>query len=405
MFGGYFAIREEIRRRLAEPAPALMQVLTGPRQVGKTTLLLEAADAWGEQAIYLAADAPDASLPDWWARNWQRAIALAQRGPALLLVDEVHALPDWSRLLKTSFDEAKRLRLPLHFLLTGSSSLQVVGGARESMAGRFERLHLRQWTARDLVAGFGMSPEAAALHQVRHGAFPASVRLVREPERWRAYIRDAVIDPAIGMDILMLRPVRRPALLRQVLAVCLGHPAEVIALQKIVGSLTDAGGVATVAEYLALLEDAYLAAGLPKYAAAEVRRRATPPKLVTLSNALLGVGQDPPTPDGDPRRWGRWLENACLATALNSGHTVSYWRDRDLEVDMVVESPAGRWAVEVKGGDFTPRDLTALLTFTQRNPDFRPLVIGDEAHRMGATRAGVDFLPWQGYLLDGLPAR
>jgi hypothetical protein len=69
----YGAVLAELERRLREPAPGRVQLLTGPRQVGKTTLLGEIEKQWKGKALYLAADAPEASLPGWWERQWQRA--------------------------------------------------------------------------------------------------------------------------------------------------------------------------------------------------------------------------------------------------------------------------------------------------------------------------------------------
>ncbi len=175
----------------------------------------------------------------------------------------------------------------------------------------------------------------------------------------------------------MLQPVRKPALLRQTFAICLGHPAEILSLQKIAGRMTGAGNLATIADYLSLLGEAYLAVALPKFARTEVRRRATPPKLMTLSNA-------------------------CIARAVNDGYRVTYWREESQEVDLVVDGDAGKWVIEVKGGDYTLRELTALLEFRRRNPEYRPLLIGDDAYRDIAGKAGIAFLSWQNYLLDGL---
>lgn len=403
MDGGFFSIRQELQARLREPAPGRIQVLAGPRQVGKTTILLEIAQAMGDQAMYLAADSPDATLSDWWLSHWQNALRMARHGPSVLLVDEVQGLPDWSRWLKVAYDEVVRERLPLQLVVSGSSSLRVSGGTQESMAGRFERLNLRHWTARDLVDAFAFSPEIAALTMVRYGAFPGSISLLATPQRWKTYIRDAIIDPALGNDILMLHPVRKPALLRQIFAICLGHPSEIVSLQKIAGSLTDAGNLTTIADYLALLDGAFLATSLSRFASSEIRRRATPPKLVTLSNAFLAVvtDEEPPTPASDPRRWGHWLENACIAHAINAGHTVTYWREEQNEVDMIVSGTAGKWAIEIKGGDFTIRDLVGLAEFHHRHPEYRPLVIGDPNYRYAAEKAGMAFQPWQTYLLDG----
>lgn len=404
MNGGYFAIARELRKRLLEPVPAYMQVLSGPRQVGKTTLLQEIVREYGGRAIYLAADSPEASLPDWWPRHWEAILRQAQTDPSVLLIDEVHGLPNWSHLLKAAYDEIKRRRIPLQIVVSGSSSLLLTGGARESMAGRFERLNLRHWTARDLMDAFDYSAEEAVLTLVRYGAFPGSIRLLDNLQRWKTYIRDAIIDPAIGTDILLLQQVRKPALLRQVFAVCIGHPGAILSLQKIVGSLTDAGNITTIAEYLALLEGAFLVAALPRFSEVEVRRRASPPKLVPLSNAFLTVSAegDAPTREEDPRRWGHWLENACIARAVHDGHTVSYWREAQQEVDLVVSGEAGKWAVEIKRGEFTYRDLLGLAEFHRRNQEYRPLVIGDITYRDVAAKAGIEFRRWQDYLLDGL---
>jgi len=404
MDAGYFATRQTLYKRLDEPAPGRIQMLTGPRQVGKTTILLEIARDYGEHALYLAADAPEASLPRWWLTQWERALQMARAGKSILIVDEVHALPNWSRLIKAAIDEVYRERLPLHLVISGSAALPIAGGARESMAGRFEHLTLRHWTVRDLVAAFDLSEEHAAEIYVRFGAFPGSLQWITDLPRWRVYLREAIIDAAINRDLLMLETIRKPALLRQVFAICLGHPSEVVSLRKIAGILLEAGALETIAHYLNLLSEAYLVTVLPKFSTAEIRQRASPPKLVPLSNAFLAVvaEDEPPRATVDPRRWGHWLENACIARAVNAGYRVSYWREEPLEVDMVVAGADGKWAIEVKAGEFTSHDLVGVMQFSSRHREYRPLVIGREPFHTIAAKTGVTFLRWQDFLLDGL---
>ena len=400
---GYYAAGAELRRRLSEPAPGRVQLLTGPRQVGKTTLLLELSREWVGRSLYLAADAPEASLPGWWELQWQQASRLATREPSLLLIDEIQYLPDWSKRLKAEIDRVYREGLRLHVVVTGSAALRLGVGSRETMAGRFERVNLQHWSAQDLAAGFGLSQEAAVDMVVRLGGFPGAITLREDLSRWRAYIRDSIVEPAIGRDILALQAVRKPSLLRQVFAVCIGHPSEIVSVLKIGGLLAERGTLTTITHYLELLQEAYLVSILRKFSKAEVRRRASPPKLVPLNNAFItsSAREEAPSPFSEPQRWGRLVENACLAFALNSGETLHYWREEPLEVDAVLEGRWGKWVIEVKTGAFGVGDLAGLLEFSRRFRGYRPLVVCEEKECATARRVGVEATSWQQFLWSG----
>lgn len=401
----YQECRDLLARRLAEPAPGRIQLLAGPRQVGKTTLLLEVAEQAGNEAVYAAADAPEATLPGFWERLLARAEeTAAAQGRAILLLDEAHLLHGWAARLKGIWDRFRRKKTPVHIVATGSSALHIAAGSRESLAGRFERLTLTHWSARSIARAFGLPEEEAADLVVRMGSYPGSFSLRKDLTRWSAYVRDAILEPAIGRDILALAAVRRPALLRQVFGVAASSPAQIMSLQKIQGQLQDAGALETIAHYLALLEEAFLVAPLTKYSTRATRRRAAPPKLVTLNNALVAVVN----PEGiandtaDAARFGTWVENACLAHAWNSGQRVSYWREEPLEVDGVLEGSWGNWAVEVKTGKFRMSDLNGLLEFTRCHPTFRPIVVCSAEGLATAERAEVPAISWREFLLDGL---
>ncbi len=402
----YHKCRDMLAKRLREPAPGRIQLLSGPRQVGKTTLLLELSGKLGKQAIYAAADAPEAALPGFWERLFILAEERAgSQGRAVVLLDEVHMLHDWAARLKGVTDRFKREKIPIHVVATGSSALHLVAGSRETLAGRFERLTLTHWSAAALARGFDLGAEEATGLIVRMGSYPGAFPLRKDLGRWSAYVRDAILDPAIGRDILALSAVRRPALLRQVFGVAASSPARIVSLQKIQGQLQDAGALETIAHYLVLLEEAFLVAAAPKYSKQDARRRASPPKLIVLSNAFLAV-MDPrgiPADRSDPERFGAWVENACLAHAWNSGQDVSYWREEPLEIDGVCEGSWGSWAIEVKTGKFVMTDLKGLFEFVRRYPRFRPLVVCGSAGRATAERAGVQSVTWQEFLLDGPP--
>ncbi|MHB9038444.1 MAG: ATP-binding protein [Armatimonadota bacterium] len=400
---GYYAIKTNLEKRLEESAPSRVQFLTGPRQVGKTSILLDISRRWNDSAIYLAADAPEAALPGWWEIQWRRAVELARARKAVLLLDEIQYLPNWSRLLKAAIDQVFREKLPMHIVATGSAALELGSGARETMAGRYERLVIRQWSARDLAEAFSLTESEAVDCFVRFGSFPGGMGLLSDVPRWKAYLRDSIIDPAVGRDLMMLESIRKPALLRQVFAVCTGHPSEIMSLAKIAGSITDAGTLETIAHYLSLLEEAYLVTASRKFSAREVRRRASSPKLVPLNNAFLAASRagDPPTAQSLPDVWGRWVENACLAFAIGCEQTVSYWREEPLEVDAVIDGSWGKWAVEIKTGEYSSRDLAGLLEFHRRRPEYKPVVLCDEKHVEIGTRIGLDAVPWTDFLWDG----
>jgi predicted AAA+ superfamily ATPase len=400
----YSEAREVLNQRLDEPAPGRIQLLAGPRQVGKTTLLLEIVSHRAEAAVYAAADGPEAALPGFWERLWARAEeTAAAHGNAVILLDEAHLLHNWAGHLKGEWDRVRRRKLPIHVIATGSSALHLATGSRESLAGRFERITLTHWSASSLASVFGVSPAEAADLVVTIGGYPGAFELRHDPARWAAYVRDAILEPAIGRDILALAAVRKPALLRQVFGVCVSSPARIVSLQKIQGQLQDAGALETIAHYLALLEEAFLVAAVGKYGNTPARRRAAPPKLITLNNALLAVSDPRGIPDRstDPPRLGAWIENACLAHAWNAGQRVSYWREEPLEVDGVLEGSWGSWAIEVKTGPVLPRDLGGIAEFTRRHPRFRPLVLCDESAHATVKRAGFAAMTWRDFLRVG----
>ncbi len=399
-------MRALLRQRLDEPAPGRIQLVTGPRQVGKTTLLVELAAAYGDAAVYAAADAPEASLPGYWDRFWTGVESRAERGKTIVLLDEVHLLTDWASSLKAFWDRFRRRHHPVHIVATGSSALRVTQGSRESLAGRFERIVFTHWTAAALAQTFDLPMAEAARQSVLFGTYPGARDLVRDEARWRAYIRDAIIEPAIGRDVLALGQVRRPGLLRQVFAVAVGSPAAIVSLQKVQGQLRDRGALETVAHYLELLRDAYLVAGLEKFTTRTVRRRAAPSKLVTLDNALLSATHPDgaPDPTREAARFGAWVENACLASAINQGQRVTYWREEPLEVDGVIEGSWGRWAIEVKAGRFDRHDLAGLLEFCRRHSAFRPLVVTRPGDEEVVRRLGLPAISWIDFLTAGPPS-
>lgn len=401
------SLENTLLARLSEPPPGRIQLITGPRQVGKTTLLLSIAEQLSEQAEYYAADSPESSLPGWWDRVWATAELKAQAGAiTIVLIDEIQHVENWSVLLKGVWDRIRRKKLPIHIVATGSSALHLGAGSKESLAGRFEHLRATHWSALDLMTEFGLDAKEAADTIVAMGAYPGAFEFSKDLERWKAYVRDSIVEPAIGRDILALTSVRRPALLRQIFAIAATSPSQIIALKKLQSQLQDSGAIETVAHYLSLLQDANLIAAIEKYSEKLVRSRSAPPKLIALSNAFLAVTDMNGIPDRvkDPARYGAWIENACIAHAFNSGQKITYWREEPHEVDMIIEGSWGKWAVEVKSSKWKPKDLLGLLEFTRRYPEFTPLVICSEESVALGKSLGIKSISWSDFLVSGLEA-
>lgn len=402
--GTYSAALATLRKRLSEPAPARVQFLLGPRQVGKTTLLRTLAKELGDAAIYVSADAPSGLVSGVSDRLIGDVKERATRQKVCLLLDEVQTLSDWSRWLKALYDSIHWAKLPIHIVATGSSSLKLAAGSRESMAGRFEVVVLNHWGARDLIERLHVPRAEAVRDIVSRGGYPGAVQFWKEPDRWKDYLGTSIVEPAIGRDILHFESVRKPALLRQVFAIASAHPAEIITLEKLSGSLTEKGSLDTVAHYLSLLNEAFLVAPVQKYSATEIRRRRSPSKLITLNNALLVAGASSSVPDAnaDPVRWGHWVENACLAYAINRRQVVNYWREEPWEADAVFSGSWGKWLIEVKTGDYSAADLKGLACASERLPEFKPLVLCDPKREHVAKAASFAVMTWQDFLMDGL---
>ena len=358
--------------------PQLMHVVLGPRQVGKTTAALHVAQAFAGLHHYAAADELSPPSAVWLEQQWSAARRLVTAGqPALLVLDEVQQIPQWSAVVKGLWDADRRADLPLRVVLLGSSALLLTSGAVESMAGRYLLHRVPHWTLAECKAAFGWDLE----QWLYFGGYPGAAALVADEVQWRAYVRDSLIEPAIGRDALALHTVAKPALLRQLFGAACRTPAQVVAYSKLLGQLVDAGNTATLAHYLALLATAHLCSGLDKFAKGQTRVRGSSPKLIVWNNALVSavVGRSQAAVLADPSWRGRLVENAVGAHLLQQltplGWQVQWWRDGNDEVDFVLLGPDGAvWALEVKSG--RERSVPGLAAFLRRYPQARGLMVG-----------------------------
>lgn len=369
----------DLGRRLSEPR-RFIQVVTGPRQVGKTTMVLQATERSGLPTHYATADLPTVRTVRWIEQQWEAARLLADqadRDGAVLVLDEIQTVPDWSEMVKYLWDEDTRLARPLKAVILGSAPLLVRRGLGESLAGRFESIPAPHWSFGEMRAAFGWEVEQYILY----GAYPGAASLVQQPDRWARYIRDSLIEPVLSRDILLLSRVDKPALLRQVFELGCAYSGQILSYTKMLGQLQDAGNTTTIAHYFDLLGGAGLVTGLQKYSGRVVRRRSSSPKLQVLNTALIaalsGSGFDEARRRTDS--WGRMVESAVgahLANAAAAGLCeLYYWRDRNREVDFVVRSGDRLVAIEVKSGRAPPAQ-PGIDAFSDAHRPSRTLLVG-----------------------------
>lgn len=368
-----------LRARLAEPR-RFIQVVAGPRQVGKTTLVQSVAQSGPWPHRYASADAPGLRADAWLGQQWEAARLQASReGGAVLVLDEIQKLPDWSAQVKQYWDEDSRRRVPLKVVLLGSAPLLIARGLSESLAGRFEVIHLRHWSLAEMRAAFGWDWE----RWVYFGGYPGAAPLVADEARWARYVNDALVETSISRDVLLLSRVDKPALMRRLFELGCRYSGQVLSFTKMLGSLQDAGNTVTLAHYLDLLDAAGMLTGLQKWAGDAARRRGSSPKLQVYDNALVSAvgGTRYEEVRHDPERWGRLVESAVgahLAAAVATGECELYWwRERDREVDFVARRAGRVTAIEVKSGR-APSTLPGVAAFAQAFKPARTLLVGGD---------------------------
>jgi hypothetical protein len=347
------AIHSELLKRLKEKR-RFVQVLAGPRQVGKTTVVRQVIGASKMPAHYASADEPTLRDRTWLEQQWDiaRLQARERKAGALLVLDEIQKVADWSSVVKLLWDADTHSGLPLKVVLLGSSPLLIQSGLTESLAGRFEVIAVPHWSFTEMREAFDWNLEQYILY----GAYPGAAGLIDAPERWRRYILDSLIETTISRDILLLTRVDKPALLRRLFQLGCAYSGQVLSYQKMIGQLTDAGNTTTLAHYLELLQGAGMLAGLSKYAHGQVRQRGSSPKLQVLNTALMSALDQRSIAQArqDGEQWGRLVESCIGAHLLNSSYgtsiSVTYWRERNHEVDFVLQQGKTTVAIEVKSG-------------------------------------------------------
>lgn len=388
---------------LTEVGPMRLVAVTGPRQTGKTTMVLQAREVLersGLRCWYVAVDDPTpgnppfdtappeaapllpgrAPGPEWLVSTWNRARAAANRSPRglVLALDEIQRIPNWSPIVKGLWDGDRRTGCPLRVVILGSAPWAMLTGIHESLAGRFDPFPVMHWSLEEMQRAFGVTLEEF----IFFGGYPGAAIHIRDATRWRGHIRYAIMDPIIDRDIISLTRVDKPSLMRALMDLAPAYSGQVVSYRKLQGQLDDAGNTTTLARYLDLLADVGLIAGVQKYSTKPHLSKRSTPKLNVLNTAVMTAGYASPFERvrDDGTYWGRLCESAVGAHLYNTLPTdrivqLRYWRGRTREVDFVLASGRKVLAIEVKSGR-RRRRISGLKEFERRFPGAKRLVVG-----------------------------
>lgn len=370
-----------IKERINEERFAI-QVIAGPRQVGKTTVVGQVLDDIEIPFLSETADSVDPDNPEWISSIWANARSIMQvrrYNEFLIVIDEIQKLNNWSEFVKKEWDSDTCNKINIKVILLGSSRLLIKKGLTESLAGRYELIRMGHWSFDEMRDAFGFDIN----QYIYYGGYPQGAKYIQNEKRWRDYIKDSIIDPVVSKDILMTTTIYKPALLKQLFELSCDYSGEILSLTKMIGQLNDAGNVTTLSNYIDLLSDCQAVTKLYKYANDNARKFNSIPKYQVFNTALMSAntGRGFEKEFTDSKRWGRWVESAVgaylVGNAEEYGYKVYYWREDNYEVDFVLEKKGVLIAIEVKSGRRTTNEGIAIF-----NKKFSPkmaFVVGSGA--------------------------
>lgn len=453
-------VRPSVRallERLRKPR-GLIEVVRGPRQVGKTTAIYQVIRGLlhdgieGRDILFIRFDLellrrePGALRESFrWYTDEVRRRPVEEGRPPLVFLDEIHKLPAWSEEVKHLFDTFSP-----RMMLTGSSSVLVAHGGRESLAGRTVTTELPPFSFREVLdawwptlaailpprirfldvfegrlrdfaeAFLGLRPQQRLAIRRRleryfaRGGYPRLYSGEVDDDLWADYLVQTVFENVLGADIPTLFPVQNPQLLRSLYLSVARHTGQELSQWRLAQDLSVAGIPAnqpTVGKYLHYLADALLIREFRRYPLAK-RASARVPSRYSLSD--LGVRnaifRDTPSLfESDPSRLGPLVETLVQGCIRDHNVQVYYYRDfedpknrrsRVAEVDFVAERADGAvLPIEVKFRKrIDPEDVIGLAQFRQRFQAPLSVVVTRDYHAW-TEMEGLLFLPLDAFLL------
>ena len=368
-----------ITERLKEPRK-FIQVVMGPRQVGKSTVVKQVLEDIDIPFRFFSADQPTAFNNSWISNCWEATRSImAQQGldSYILVIDEIQKISNWSEAVKKEWDADTFHNRNIKVLLLGSSRVLLERGLSESLSGRFEEIRMTHWSYGEMKECFGFNLD----QYIFFGGYPGAAHLIDDADRWEQYIQSSIVEATLNKDILLDTPIGKPALLRQTFELASAYSGQLLSLNKMIGSLQDAGNTSTLAGYIHLLDECGMLCGLQKYSLDFARRKSSIPKFQVYNNALKVIFSPLSFDQAliDRSSWGHIFESGIGAYLVSQSFVhrfeVFYWRDRNDEVDFILRKKGSVVAIEVKSN--AEKRTSGLEAFNEQFNPKLSLIVGD----------------------------
>lgn len=368
-----------ITERLKEPRK-FIQVVMGPRQVGKSTVVKQVLEDIDIPFRFFSADQPTAFNNSWISNCWEATRSImAQQGldSYILVIDEIQKISNWSEAVKKEWDADTFHNRNIKVLLLGSSRVLLERGLSESLSGRFEEIRMTHWSYGEMKECFGFNLD----QYIFFGGYPGAAHLIDDADRWEQYIQSSIVEATLNKDILLDTPIGKPALLRQTFELASAYSGQLLSLNKMIGCLQDAGNTSTLAGYIHLLDECGMLCGLQKYSLDFARRKSSIPKFQVYNNALKVIFSPLSFDQAliDRSSWGHIFESGIGAYLVSQSFVhrfeVFYWRDRNDEVDFILRKKGSVVAIEVKSN--AEKRTSGLEAFNEQFNPKLSLIVGD----------------------------
>jgi predicted AAA+ superfamily ATPase len=354
---------ELLKKRFSEKLP-LIQIVMGPRQVGKTTGVMQFQEQTNINCHYISADSMPLSNANWILEQWQTALTKGDN--PLLIIDEIQKADNWSEVIKNLWDKQLKTGKRVNVLLLGSSSLSLKKGVSESLAGRYELIPVVHW---DFIESKKLR-EMELETYLNFGGYPKSYDYLDDYDRWFSYVKSSIIDNVIDKDILNFALIKNPSLFKQAFEVLSCYPAQEISYRKLLGQLQDRGNTELIKYYIKLFEGAYLIKAIQKYGTQDFKIKSSSPKIIPLAPCFYTLYA------ATKGKEGFVFEATVGAKLLEVSHDLYYWRQGNSEVDYILSWKKKLFAIEVKSG--RKRSRNGLNIFLKLYPNALPIIISKD---------------------------